>query len=85
MSYGIHEIRLEDALHLRSTEWKECNSHFPDHSLHSDPEWIAEHFRHSGSTISDLDQLDFAEPWARPEPGARKTSTSTSWRKIAKW
>jgi GNAT acetyltransferase-like protein len=67
MSYGIHEIRLEDALRLCVKEWKECNARFPDHSLHNDPEWIAEHFKHSGSTISDLDQLDFAEPWAHPK------------------
>ena len=67
MSYDIREIRLDHALSLCLKSWKECNARFPNHTLHSDPDWIAEHFKHSGSTVSDLHQLDFAEPGAHPK------------------
>jgi hypothetical protein len=68
MSYVIREIRLDQVLNQCSASWKECNARFSDYTIHSDPDWIAEHFKHSGSTVSDLDQLDFAEPpWVQPK------------------
>ena len=62
MSYDIREIRLDHALSLCLKSWKECNARFPDHTIHCDPDWIAEHFKHSGNTVSTLEQLDFAAP-----------------------
>jgi hypothetical protein len=67
MSYGIRETPLDHALSLCVKSWKECNARFPNHTLHSNPDWIAEHVKHSGSTVSDLDQLDFAEPCEHPK------------------
>ncbi len=66
MSYDIREIRLDHALSLCVKSWKERNARFPEHTIHCDPDWIAEHFKHSGSTVSDLEQLDFAAPWVYP-------------------
>src|SRR5882724_7419225 len=69
MSYHIREIRLDHALRLCVKSWKECNARFSDHTIHSDPDWIAEHFKHSGSTVSNLEHLDFAAPpWSYPRP-----------------
>jgi len=38
---------------LRATveSWKECNSHFPDHTIYCDPEWIAERFKKEKENI----------------------------------
>ena len=67
MSYDIREIQLDHALSLCVKNWKECNARFPEHTIHCDPDWIAEHFKHSGSTVSNLEQLDFAAPWVYPK------------------
>jgi hypothetical protein len=61
MSYDIREIRLDHALSLCVKSWKECNARFPDHTIHCDPDWIAEHFKHSESAISNLEQLDLVD------------------------
>lgn len=66
MSYDIREIPLDHALSLCVKSWKECNARFPERTIHCDPDWIAEHFKHSGSTVSNLEQLDFAVPWGYP-------------------
>ena len=31
--------------------WKECNSHFPDHTIYSDPDWIEEHFKNEKENV----------------------------------
>jgi len=66
MSYRIREVQLDHALSFCSQSWKECNARVPDHTIHCDPDWISEHFKHSGNYVSDLDQLDFAEPPGGP-------------------
>ncbi len=66
MSYDIRETQLDHALSLCVKSWKECNARFPEHTIQCDPDWIAEHFKHSGSTVSNLEQLDFAAPWVYP-------------------
>jgi hypothetical protein len=66
MSYAIRETQLDHALSLCVKSWKECNARFPEHTIQCDPDWIAEHFKHSGSTVSNLEQLDFAAPWVYP-------------------
>ena len=67
MSYDIREIQLDHALSLCVKRWKECNARFPDNTIHCDPDWIAEHFNHSGSTVTNLEQFDLpAQPRAHP-------------------
>lgn len=31
--------------------WKECNRHFPDHTIHCDPDWIEEHFKNEKNNV----------------------------------
>jgi hypothetical protein len=65
--YGIHEVLLEQALNSDLQTWKECYARSLDQNLHRDPDWISEHFKHSGNAVSDLEQLDFSEPpWSPP-------------------
>ena len=67
VSYEIREVGLDQALRLCAESWKECNARVADLPIHYDPEWIAEHFKQGGKTVSDLDQLEFAEPpWNSP-------------------
>jgi len=70
--YGIHEVRLDQALSSYLQTWKECNARVMDQTLHSDPDWISEHFKHSGNVVSDLDQLDFSEPPRCPPKPTKK-------------
>ena len=62
MSYDIHELQLDRALSQCLKSWQKCNARFPQHTIQSDPDWIAEHFKHSGSVVSNLEQLDFGMP-----------------------
>jgi len=43
--FSIREIRLDRGLTEVADWWKECNSHFPDHPLDCNPDWIEEHFK----------------------------------------
>ena len=73
MSYGVREVQLDHALRFCAQRWKECNTNALDYTLHCNPDWISEHFKHSGSAVSDLDQLDFAEPtWGNPSPTSKE-------------
>ena len=72
MSFDIHEIPLDCALSQRLKSWKECNARFLQHTIQSDPDWIAEHFKHAGSVVSNLEQLDFGMPWSFPKDANKK-------------
>jgi hypothetical protein len=45
-SYRIREVRFDDDLNWVVRGWKECHRRFPARTLHSDPEWIEERFKH---------------------------------------
>jgi len=72
VSFDIHEIPLDCALSQYLKSWKECNARFPQHTIQCDPDWIAEHFKHAGSVVSNLEQLDFGMPWSFPKDANKK-------------
>ena len=43
--FSIREIQLDHGLSEITKRWKECNSHFPDHTIECNPDWIEEHFK----------------------------------------
>jgi GNAT acetyltransferase-like protein len=47
----IREIRLNEDLKGVVQSWKECNSSFQDHSIHCDPDWIAQHFKRESKNV----------------------------------
>ena len=49
--FSIREIRLDRGLTEVADRWKECNSHFPDHTLDCNPDWIEEHFKHEKDRV----------------------------------
>jgi hypothetical protein len=40
----IREVRLDQNWQPFSNGWRECNSRFPDHTIHCDPDWVEQHF-----------------------------------------
>lgn len=77
MPYRIQELLLDQALSFHLQSWKECNARVLDQTLHSDPDWISEHFKHSGNTVSGLDQLDFSEPPRCPPKPTNRENVGT--------
>jgi hypothetical protein len=49
--FRIREIRLNEDLKDVVQSWKECNSLFHDHSIHCDPDWIAQHFKRERENV----------------------------------
>lgn len=49
--FRIREIRLNEDLQGVVQSWKECNSSFRDHSIHCDPDWIAQHFKRERENV----------------------------------
>jgi hypothetical protein len=49
--FSIREIRLDQGLSEVADRWKECNSHFPDHTIDCNPDWIEEHFKHEKDRV----------------------------------
>jgi hypothetical protein len=47
----IREIHLDHDLRTFLEGWRECNSCFHDHSIHCDPDWIEEHFKHQKDKV----------------------------------
>jgi Acetyltransferase (GNAT) domain len=47
----IREIRLNEDLKGVIQSWKRCNSSFRDHSIHCDPDWIAQHFKQESKNV----------------------------------
>jgi hypothetical protein len=50
-SYLIRELRFDADLNWVVRGWKECHRQFPARTLHSDPEWIEERFKHENENI----------------------------------
>jgi hypothetical protein len=42
---------LDHDLRSMVQTWKECNSHFPDHSIYCDPDWIEERFKNEKENV----------------------------------
>jgi Acetyltransferase (GNAT) domain/PilZ domain len=49
--FSIREIRFDRGWTEVADRWKECNSHFPDHTLECNPDWIEEHFKHEKDRV----------------------------------
>jgi hypothetical protein len=47
----IREIHLDQDLEPFSKGWRDCNSRFPDHTIHCDPDWIEEHFKRQKENV----------------------------------
>jgi hypothetical protein len=45
-SYQILEVRFDADLNRVVKEWTECHRQFPGHTLHGDPEWMEQRFKH---------------------------------------
>jgi hypothetical protein len=50
-SCRIREIRLNEDLKGVVQSWKNCNSSFQDHSIHCDPDWMAQHFKGESKNV----------------------------------
>ncbi len=47
----IREVRLDQDWEPYSKGWRECNSRFHDHTIHCDPDWLAEHFKRQKENV----------------------------------
>ena len=47
----IREVRLDQDWELFSKGWRECNSRFHDHTIHSDPDWLQQHFKQQKQNV----------------------------------
>jgi hypothetical protein len=50
-SRQIREIRLDQVSSDFKKSWKEYNSRFSCHTIHLDPDWIEEHFKHDQKNV----------------------------------
>lgn len=50
-SYQIREVRFDADWNRVVKSWTECHRQFPGHTLHSDPEWIEERFKHEKEKV----------------------------------
>src|ERR1700678_1712761 len=50
-SYSVREVRFNDEISRFLKPWIECHRRFPGHTLHSDPEWIAQRFKHEKENV----------------------------------
>jgi Acetyltransferase (GNAT) domain/PilZ domain len=73
---NIQEGRLDQDLAPFLDAWRECNRRFPEHTIHSDPDWLQERFKNekqnvrlyflrSGSHIAGAVQF-FLSRWSLP-------------------
>lgn len=50
-SYHIREVRFDAELNRVVESWTECHRQFPGRTLHCDPEWIEQGFRHEKKDV----------------------------------
>ena len=50
-SYSVREVRFDDEIGLFLKPWIECHRRFPGHTLHGDPEWIAQRFKYEKENV----------------------------------
>jgi hypothetical protein len=73
LTFEIRELLLDQALNSYFQTWKECYARGQEQNLHCNPDWISEHFKHSGNAVFNLDELDFSEPpWCPPRPTSKE-------------
>jgi hypothetical protein len=50
-AYNIREVRFDAELNRVVKSWTECHRRFPDRTLHGDPEWMEQRFKHEKEKV----------------------------------
>jgi len=50
-AWHLREVRLDQDWQPFANGWRECNSRFPEHTIHCDPDWMEEHFKRQKENV----------------------------------